>query len=195
MIKIVSLGGLFGNVGSGILTGIIWFAYLLPVILVVGFIIYKVRVKSIYKHPVRVFKVRENNKVKEMNYRGGYIGRKNSAPFFRIKTGRWWWQQIDMVTTPKVKYMDEEDRVYYLQIDVSTFIQLRREINLKKDQLVKFTPVESDVKYGAILSVQRIKDVLRAEPTWKKVLPYATIIFLGMILLAGYAILLNTKCP
>lgn len=182
----------FSGATGGIISGLkIFLFYMLPVIGVLTVLFMNYRNKSIYKYKARIFRIRENGKVKEANYKAGYIGRKNSAPFFRIKTGRWWWQQIDMVTTPKVKYMDEEDRVYYLQVDVSTFIQLRRQIDLKKEHLVKFTPVESDVKYGAILSVQRIKDVLRAEPTWKKVLPYAGLIILAIVFIIAYAMLMN----
>jgi len=183
-----------GGWGSSAMQGLYYALWIIPIIVLAVVAIIVIRNKIIFRYKVRIFRVREGGKVKEGNFKAGYIGRKNSAPFFRIKTGKWWWQHIDLTTTPKVEFMDEEDRVYYKQIDINTFVQMKR-IFLEDKTNVAYTPVESDVKYGAILSVQRIKDVLRTEPTWKKVLPYATIIFLGMILLAGYAILLNTKCP
>jgi len=36
---------------------------------------------------------------------------------------------------------------------------------------------------------------LRLEPTWKKLAPYVALIIVAITLIAGYAILLNTKCP
>jgi len=184
----VSLGSVFGGMGGWIGTSIRWLLYIIPAIIIVFLIGYWIRQRIIFKYKVRIFRTRENGKVKEVNCKAGYIGRKNSAPFFRIKLGRWWWQIVDLIETPKVEYMDEDDRVYYKQIDVSTYVQLKRKIEAGT---ISFTPVESDVKYGAILSVQRIKDVLRTEPTWKKVLPYAGLIILAIVFIVSYAMLMN----
>jgi len=163
------------------------------VILLLIFVIMKIRGKYTFKYPVRIFRIRENGKVIEANYVGGYIGRKNSAPFFRIKTGWFPWQCVDLTTTPNPAYMDEQDRVYYKQIEVSTYIQMKRGFIENKD--VTYTPVPSDVKYGAILSIQRIKDVLRLEPTWKKILPYAGLILVFALAIILYVLALNMKCP
>ena len=57
---------------------------------------------------------------------------------------------------------------------------------------IRMTPVESDVKYGAILSIQRIKDVLRLEPAWKKILPYAGLILMAIVFIVAYAMLMNS---
>lgn len=176
--------GMFGGLSSTFL----YILYLLPVVLIIIAIVVFIRNKMIYRYLVRIFRTRENGKVLEANYKGGYIGRKNSAPFFRIKTGRWWWQYTDLIETPKPEYMDEQNRVYYKQIDVNTYIQLKR--NFGKGE-VNYTPVESDVKYGAILSVQRVKEVLRTEPAWKKILPYATLIILAIVFIVSYAMLMN----
>lgn len=186
------MDGLSGA-GASFFAGIkIFLLYILPVIIIGIMFFVQYQNKQLYKYRARVFRIRENGKVKEVNYKAGYIGRKNSAPFFRIKTGKMPWQHIDMITTPNVKYMDEEDRVYYLQIDVNTFVQLRREMNITTENMIKFTPVESDIKYGAILSVQRIKDVLRTEPTWKKLLPYFGLILLAVVFIVAYAMLMNS---
>ena len=166
--------------------------WLIPLFIIVVAVIIYIKNKKIYRYKIRIFRVRENNKVKEANFKGGYVGRKNSAPFFRIKTGMFPWNVIELTETPKVEFMDEEDRVYYKQIDINTFVQIKR--NFNKEGL-EFTPVESDVKYGAILSVQRIKDVLRVEPAWKRLLPYVGMTLVAVVLIVGYAILLNTKCP
>lgn len=186
----------FKDIGGSIFSGLYYLLYLLPVAVFVIWVAVVFRNRKLYRYPVRIFKVRENGSVSEFNVKGGYIGRKNSAPFFRIKLG--WFKSVDLTTTPNPKYMDEQDRVYYRQIDISSYVQLRREFGDFKDEngnTVTFTPVESDVKYGAILSVHRIKEVLRVEPTWKKVLPYAGMVLCAVVLIAGYAILLNTKCP
>lgn len=186
----VSFGGLFswfGGVGGFQQAGLYVLAFL-PVI-VAGFVLVIVsRNKKIYRYKARIYKVREGNTYKELNFKAGYIRRKNSAPYFRIKTG--WFKGIDLITTPKPQYIDEEDRVYYKQIDVDTYVQMsRRMLNGK----VVLTPVESDVKYGAILSIQRIKDVLRLEPTWKKLLPYFGLTIMAVVFIVAYAILMN-KC-
>jgi len=179
---------MYKGIGAGTLTSIKNIIYFVPVLLILVLIYLHWRNKTIYKHPVRIFKIRENGKVKEINCKGGYIGRKNSAPFFRIKLGKWWWQVLDLTTTPDPKYMDEDDRVYYKQIDVDTYVQMKR--TFAKSEII-FNPVETDVKYGAILSVQRIKDVLRLEPTWKKVMPYAGLTLMAVIFIVAYAMLMK----
>jgi len=182
----------YGSMFSGWGQNLVYLLYILPfLIILVWFISYK-RDKATYKYPVRIFRIREQGKVLESNYKGGYIGRRNSAPFFSIKTGRWWWNRIELTKTPNPKYLDEQDRVYYMQIDADTYVQMKRKFD---DRIMSLIPVEPDIKYGAILSIQRIKDVLRLEPTWKKVLPYVALIIVGIVLIVGYAILLNTKCP
>jgi hypothetical protein len=186
----VNLFGVFSGFGSGIVNALKWSLYFSPLIILIIYLAIHYRNKFLYKYKVRVFRERENGKVKESNFVAGYINRKNSAPFFRIKTGKWWWQYLDLTETPKVQYMDEDDRVYYKQIDINSYVQMRRII---EGDRIKFTPVESDVKYGAVLSVQRIKEALRTESTLKKILPYAALLTLGIIFIVAYAMLMN-KC-
>jgi len=186
MVNLSSFTGIFGGIAGSLK----YILYALPFIIIVVFIVLHYRNKGIYKYKVRIFKERENGKVKEHNYVGGYIGRLNSAPFFRVKTGSWWWQYMDFIETPKIQYMDEDDRIYYKQIDINTFIQMRREFGKSG---IMFTPVESDVKYGAILSIQKIKEVLRTESTWKKVLPYFGLVLMAVVFIVAYAMLMN-KC-
>lgn len=178
---------LFSWFNAGGLTNMIIYALIiLPIILVLVWVIIFFRNKKIYRYKARIYQVRTGGKYKERNYKAGYIMRLNSAPYFRIKTG--WFKGINLITTPNPAYMDEEDRVYYKQIDVNTFVQMKRKMAKGK---VIMTPVESDVKYGAILSIQRIKDVLRLEPTWKKILPYAGLILMAVVFIIAYAMLMN----
>lgn len=183
--------GATGGIG-GVFEGVKIFGfYILPVliIIVMGFIFY--RDKTIFKYKVRMFRIRENGKVKESNYKAGYMGRVGSGQFFRIKTGKMWWQQIDLLTTPIVKYMDEDNRVYYLQSDVGTFVQMKKSLDITTG-IIFYTQVEGqDVKYSTILSGKRIKDILRTEPTWKKLLPYAGILILAIIFVVAYAVVYN----
>lgn len=169
-------------------TSITYTIYFLIFALILGIVIFSMHQKKTYRYKVRIFRTRENGKVKEINCKAGYINRSTGAPFFRIKTGLF--NSIDLTETPKLQYMDEEDRVYYNQIDVNTFIQVKRVLS---GDTLTLTPVESDVKYGSILSVQRIRDVLNTEPTWKKVLPYAGLVVLAIVFIVSYYMLMD-KC-
>jgi len=169
---------------------VFYFALAGIAIWVIGTIIYN---KHIFRYPVRIFKIRENGKVLEDNRKGGYIGRKNSAPFFRIKLGRWWWQYVDLTSTPNPAFMDEQNRVYYNQIDVKTYVQLRRDFI--PNHAVNMTPVECDVKYAAILDCQRIKEVLRTESTWAKFAPYFALSLIFVAAILGWWFVMNGKCP
>ena len=180
---------LFGWFNIGSMTNSLYYIMAgIPIICAVIFAIISWRNKKIYTYKARIYRIREGGHYKELNYKAGYIRRVNSAPYFRIKTG--FLKGIDLITTPNPKYIDEEDRVYYKQIDVDTFVQMKRK--MCKGKFI-MTPVESDVKYGAILSIQRIKDVLRLEPAWKKILPYAGLLLLAVIFIVAYAMLMN-KC-
>jgi hypothetical protein len=145
--------------------------------------------KKTYKYPVRILRTRENGKVKEINCLGGYINRGVAgAEFFRIKPS--FLKSIDLTETPKLKYVDEDDRVYYKQIDLNTFVQMKRTI---QDSEIQLEPVESDVRYGAILSVQKARDILKLEPTWKKILPYISLLILAIVFIVSFYLLMD-KC-
>jgi len=192
----MDLFGVYKGLGGEIVQILYYALWLIPLFAVFVSVILSIRSKMVFQHPVRIFRVRENGKVIESNYVGGYISRKGASPFFRIKIGKWywaWWKHIDLTTTPKPEYMDEQNRIYYKQIDVGTFVQLRREFtDLDK---VTYHPVESDVKYGAILDIDRITKVLATVSPWQKVLAYGGLMIVAITLIIGYVILLNTKCP
>jgi len=171
-----------------------WILWTLIVGLIIVGIVSFIKGKNTYRYPVRIFKVRENGGTKESNCKGGYIGRKNSGSFFRIKTGIFPWQTIDLNTTPDPRYMDQDNRVYYKQIDVGTYIQLKRDFD-DENNSVMFSPVEQDVKYGAVLDIQRIKEVLRTESRWVKLAPYFALIIVGLFLTIMFYFVVNAKCP
>ena len=176
--------GTLTDMFGGILSSMKSFVYAIPII-VVGLVVAVVmRNRMAYNYPVRIFRMRENGKVLETNCKGGYVKRKNSAPYFRIKTGFFWWQKIDLTTTPKPEHIDEQNRIYYKQIDVGSFAQVRREFN---DEGVTYKPVESDVMYGAILSIQKIRDVTAAQD---KMMKYAAWGVLALMVVVHLVIVL-----
>jgi len=169
-----------------------WIFYIFIIGIVAALVISMIRTKMTFKYPVRIFKTRESGAVKEQNCKGGYIGRKNSASFFQIKTGRMPWQKINLNTTPNPKFMDQDNRVYYKQIDLGTYVQLKR--GFDRDAIT-FSPVEQDVKYGAILDIQRIKEVLRTENPWKKLAPYFGLVIVFIFGILAFWFVTNGKCP
>ncbi len=185
----VDIVGQFSGLGSGFVTGLKSLVYILPILGIAIALILYFRNKSLYKYPVRIFRIRENGKHKEFNCVGAFINRVGNAPYFRIKTGRLPNQGIDLFTTPEVRYMDEEDRVYYQQTDVSTFQQVRRYFD--KDGNVHFDTVESDVKYGAVLAAMKVRALMTIEPTWKKVLPYFGLAICAVVYIVSYVLLLQ----
>jgi len=169
-----------------------WIVWILLIGAILYVIISAIRGKMIFKYPVRIFKTREHGTVKEQNCKGGYIGRKNSASYFQIKTGMFPWQKINLNTTPNPQYMDQDNRVYYKQIDLNTFVQLKRSFT---GDAINYDSVEQDVKYGAILDIQRIKEILRTESTWKKLAPYFALVIIFIFGVLAFYFVTNAKCP
>lgn len=111
-------------------------------LILLGFILMKLREWKIYRYPVRAFRRREGNKVKEINYKGGYLIGKNKVREFWVKTGRMPWQATKMDRLPDAHFMDEDNRVYYNVVDPDTWIQVRRtflekQISKRKVRLLK----------------------------------------------------------
>lgn len=181
--------GQFSGFGAGFVTGLKSLIYIIPIVIIAAVFIMYFRNKSLYKYPVTIFRIRNNGKHKTFSCMGGFVNRAGNAPYFRIKTGRLPHQVIDLLTTPEVKYMDEEDRVYYQQTDVNTFQQVKRYFDKEKN--VHFDTVESDIRYGAILQTQRVKALMAIEPTWKKVLPYFALAICAVVYIISYVLLLQ----
>lgn len=161
-------------------------------ILVITLVILQIRKKMIFKYPVRIFKTRENGSVIEQNCMGGYIGRKNSASYFQIKTGKMPWMKVNLNTTPNPKFMDEQNRVYYKQIDLGTYIQLKRTF---ANNAVTFDAVEQDVKYGALVDVQKVRNVMNTESKFSKYGPIIGMVLMFMLAIILYWMVLDAKCP
>lgn len=175
--------------GDAVMTFIIYTIYIGIALAFFSFIIFFIQQKKKYKYRVRIFRRRENNQIKEINCKGGYISQGDSKiRFFRIKFN--WFKYIDLMTTPNLAWIDNDDRIYYYQIDVDTFIQVRREFD---KNAVRYIPVESDIKYGAVLSVQKIRDVLKTESTFKRLLPFLALLILAIVFIVSYYLLLD-KC-
>lgn len=164
----------------------------LLVIGIIVMVIMQIRKKMVFKYPVRIFKARENGGVKEVNGVGGYIGRKNSASFFQIQIGKLPWNRVNLNTTPDPRYMDQDNRVYYKQIDLSTYIQMKRTFLANE---VRFEPVEQDVKYGAILDIQKIRSVLNTESKLKQLAPIIGMVLIFILAIVLYWLVLDAKCP
>ncbi len=64
-----SVTGIFSGAGSGIMEGIKIFGFYILPALVIGVILFiQYRNKSIYRYKARIFRIRENGKVKESNF-------------------------------------------------------------------------------------------------------------------------------
>lgn len=90
------------------------------------FFIYKRRKDKLYCYNVRVFKRRQDSKRPEMNYKGGYLSDKHGIPFFRVRTGFWWWEHKDLYELPDARYMDEDNRVCYELVSPGVWVQVAK---------------------------------------------------------------------
>lgn len=201
---------LFGGAGGfgGDVVGILLIIviYVLPLLLGLGFILMKVHEKKVYIHPVRIFKRRDSGKVKEINKKGGFVKTKSGIRLFRVKIGAMPWSTRDE-DLPDMRYMDEDDRVYYNQIDPDMWIQCdrtftyKRKVKVKKDNGeveevimdVEYTPVPTDIKSKTISELQKAREVLGLESTWSRILPHITLLILGLIFLIAYYMLMNNS--
>jgi len=168
-----------------------WVLWVLLIGLIGYLVISVIRNKVIFVYPIRIFRTREMGGVKEKNGKGGYIKR-GGISFFRIKLGIWPWMKVDLNTTPNPKYMDQDNRVYYKQIDLKTYIQLKRTFGV---DFVTFNPVEQDVVFEAILDIQKAHDLLQKKSLFEKVAPFATMVLIFLFGILGYYFVTNSKCP
>jgi len=169
------------------------FVWVIPAIVILfgmGLILYKVRENKLYRYHVTIFGQREGGGVKERETKGAFITRRGGTTYFSIKVGAF--KKKEFITPPLLEGITGGDRLYYYQKDIDTYIQLRRAID---DSIVKFIPVESDIKYGAILAIQRIKDVLRKENKWEKLIAPLTIIIGLVIIMVMFYFMLEKFDP
>ncbi len=185
-----------GDITSRMFHGIsgfnwIYLVYALIFFLVFGFIFMLIQDKKKYVYKVRIYQTRENGSVKELNYKGGYFKGRSGVRFY-IKRGLLPLNKIVLKTTPNPAMMDFENRVYYKQIDVDTFIQLKRVFD--KDILL-FKPVEQDVKYGAELDLLGMEKALKNESTWAKIAPFIAMAMIFVLAIIGWWMVMDAKCP
>jgi len=153
-------GGLSGQI-SDVVTYVLWGILFL---VVAGVIFKKYRDKKIFKYPVRILRKRQNGKTKEINTIGGYIVNKHKVTEFIIKTGKFKTKKMSFL--PDADLMDEDDRVYYYQIDPETYIQTYKTLNFKKIFVPnkKFIPPTEEEKEILIkLSLEENKELSRDE--------------------------------
>lgn len=160
-------------------------------ILMIIYFIYDDKKRYVYK--VRIFQTRENGSVKEINCKGGYINNKlTGINKFVIKRGFFPFNKIILKTTPDPSMIDFENRIYYKQIDVSTFIQLKRVFD--RDILI-YKPAEQDIMYGAVLTLQNIDKALKNQGLWEKALPFISMGIVFVLAIVGWWFVMNAKCP
>ncbi len=179
------------NFGGGFFSGsffsiIIWGLLAIPIVLM-GIFYLRYRLKYVYN--VEIEKRRQNEKgepteSKKVIGRGAYIT-KGIKTLFRIKYG--WqlpWQKFELNLLPDPKYMDSENRVYYLLLNKDTLVQAEKKIDWE-DATIKLEPVDLDLKYGALLDAHERGVIFETESTWKKTLVplgIMTLIFLAGII-------------
>lgn len=117
-LSVAGVKGFFSDMGMYFVWGILiigglFFAWL------------KYQDKKIYIYPVRIFRQRHHGMVKELNTFGGYVT-KGGVTQFMIKTGKF--KKKPASKLPSAELMDEDNRVYYMQISPdSPLVQVQRD--------------------------------------------------------------------
>lgn len=189
-----SLNGMFGGVLSRF-SGFnpLWIGIFIICAVVVYLVVVALINKKRFVYKVRIFQTRENGSRKELNYKGGYIVNKgNGTNKFRIKKGKLPWDFIDLTTTPNPKAIDFENRIYYKQIDLKTYIQVK--VVFDKSILI-YKPIEQDIQYGAMLEMKRIDQALAKENKWAQVGPMVVMGIIFVTCIIGWYFLMDAKCP
>lgn len=146
-------GGLdlgIGAIGPYILYGLLF-------TLIAVMIFKHLRNKEIFKYKVRVFRRREGKQPKEIDCKGGFIKGSDGIQKFRIKLNKLKpWLKVDLDKIPDARYMDEQDRIYYYQLDPTTFIQAKRIFNEKPSDTVVLKFIKPYLAYntGDIIETQ-----------------------------------------
>ena len=139
-----------GSVTPYILYGLLFF--------IIAFLIYKnYKNRMIFKYPVRIFRRREGKQPKEVNCKGGFIKGNDQIQKFRIKLSVWRpWERVDLDKIPDARYMDEVNRVYYYQLDPTTFVQAKRIFHERPGEtiLLRFKKDYLAYKQGDIIETQ-----------------------------------------
>lgn len=141
------------------------------------------------QYKVRIYKIGPSGGAHEVNYPAKIVNNE-----LKIQTGQKWelWKFINIKELPKTEWIDEENRIYYAEITPLKFKQLKREINIKEQmKSTLFSPVDSDVKYGTIIAIHKVRAMLIPESAWQKILPYMGLLLMVVMFVVGYAMLIN----
>jgi hypothetical protein len=165
-----------------IMSWLIWVAVAVGIIIaiaVIGFMIWR---NKVYKFPVTIFSERSNG-VAETYDKGAFLRRKISkVPYFRLLK-----RKKEIMQHPMMNAIAQNtNRLYFYQKDMDTYIQLRPVID---DKILRYEPIDTDLKYGAIIEIQKIRDVVAVENKFMKFAPWfglvilfvAAIVFLYML--------------
>lgn len=134
----INLGSIQGG-AMDIVQYVIWGLVVLGVV-IFGWL--KYQDKKIYIYPVRIFRQRHNGLVKELNTFGGYV-KKNNLTSFSVKIGKFKKKTTDKL--PMSDMMDEDNRVYYLQLSPDApLVQVRRDFIIEKVMVKDETFTEPD---------------------------------------------------
>jgi len=164
---------------------IVWGVIIISIVGVIGAIIYN---KVKYQYVGEVFKRRQSNfdndapSAKVISGKAGYFTKKTGKTVFRIKYGPMPWQKIELSKLPDPQYMIG-NKVVYFQLNKDNLIQAKIEINWLGE--FKLEPVEDDLKYGAMLSMEENNKILDQ----KKLSPMVVgMIVMGLVLITGIVV-------
>lgn len=175
----------YSGMGASLVAMMAWVIPVLLIIVILIAVLFITRQRSIYRYPVTIFREREAGGIKERETKGGIIERKNSAPFFAIKMGMF--KRKEIYKLPDLSGMTHNDRLYYYQKNPDSYIQLKRKLTA---EVIQFEPVESDVKYGGILAMQRIDQITNTQSFWEKyTTPIMILSALSIIMIMFYMLL------
>lgn len=142
-------------------------AVALAVILAVGvFIYFRVRDMRLYKFKVTIYAERNNN-LYETTDRGAFMERKGMRYFKMKKTKK------ELTTCPIADGISNQNHIFLYQKDADTYIQLIARVS---NNILTFEPVPTDIKYGAVLEINRIEKLLRKDSKLKEYFPLIAIV-------------------
>lgn len=159
----LGINNLFGglsldSIRGGIYDYAIYLIWGFVALFVGGFLYFKYKDKKVYIYPVRIYRQRNNGQVKEFNTFGGYI-KKGKITQFIIKMSRFKKKPADKL--PLSQYMDEDNRVYYWQLNPdSPLIQVKRDFVINKilipnDKFVE--PSDEEIKKVTLEVLEKVK--------------------------------------
>ena len=99
-----------------------WIAVVLVIAGVLIFVGLQIRNKMIFTYNHITTRLRNNQKIRTIRNKAGFI-KKKGLTYFRLKTGRMPWQYHDLVEHPNLAEVDGDNTVYYTQLGTDIFIQ------------------------------------------------------------------------